>query len=198
MDYGLKPLGREKLWLWLMLVPTIIGLVFGTIGSLFATLGLSLFDWDLINPPKWVGTENYVALFQNKDYIEAFVNTLKFSALVCAWGCDHFTFACSLAQPKNSRRGNFPNGLFPSDGDIRCCHCPGVEYDLWQGDGHSQFYAGNFGLCTDLLVVHRQCHDVGGDRQYLGRDRRRHDHLFGGTDSHSARLLRSRLTGWRK
>ncbi len=26
MDYGLKPLGREKLWLWLMLVPTIIGL----------------------------------------------------------------------------------------------------------------------------------------------------------------------------
>ena len=81
MDYGLKPLGRERLWLWLMLVPTLIGLVFGTIGSLFATLGLSLFDWDLINPPVWVGSENYVALFQNKDYIEAFVNTLKFSAL---------------------------------------------------------------------------------------------------------------------
>jgi multiple sugar transport system permease protein len=81
MDYGLKPLGREKLWLWLMLAPTIIGLVFGTIGSLFATLGLSLFDWDLINPPTFAGLSNYTALFQNKDYIEAFVNTLKFSAL---------------------------------------------------------------------------------------------------------------------
>jgi multiple sugar transport system permease protein len=81
MDYGLKPLGREKLWLWLMLVPTLIGLVFGTIGSLFATFGLSLFDWDLINAPTWVGISNYVALFQNKDYIEAFANTLKFSAL---------------------------------------------------------------------------------------------------------------------
>ncbi|MGZ9165774.1 MAG: carbohydrate ABC transporter permease [Anaerolineales bacterium] len=81
MDYGLKPLGREKLWLWLMLVPTLIGLVFGTIGSLLATLGLSLFDWDLINAPTWVGISNYVALFQNKDYIEAFANTLKFSAL---------------------------------------------------------------------------------------------------------------------
>jgi multiple sugar transport system permease protein len=81
MDYGLKPLGREKLWLWLMLVPTLIGLLFGTIGSLFATLGLSLFDWDLINPPTWAGISNYVALFQNKDYIEAFANTLKFSAL---------------------------------------------------------------------------------------------------------------------
>jgi multiple sugar transport system permease protein len=81
MDYGLKPLGREKLWLWLMLVPTLIGLVFGTIGSLLATLGLSLFDWDLINAPTWAGVSNYVALFQNKDYIEAFTNTLKFSAL---------------------------------------------------------------------------------------------------------------------
>ena len=81
MDYGLKPLGREKLWLWLMLLPTIIGLLFGTIGSLFATLGLSFFNWDLINSPTWAGTENYVQLFQNEDYIEAFANTLKFSAL---------------------------------------------------------------------------------------------------------------------
>ena len=80
MDYGLKPLGREKVWLWLMLLPTIIGLLFGTIGSLFATLGLSFFNWDLINSPTWAGTENYVQLFQSKDYIEAFVNTLKFSA----------------------------------------------------------------------------------------------------------------------
>jgi len=81
MDYGLKPLGREKLWLWLMLTPTLIGLTFGTIGSLFATLGLSFFNWDLINSPTWAGMENYVQLFQNKDYIEAFSNTLKFSAL---------------------------------------------------------------------------------------------------------------------
>jgi multiple sugar transport system permease protein len=81
MDYGLKPLGREKLWLWLMLVPTLIGLAFGTIGSLFATLGLSFFNWDLIKPPTWAGTENYTALFHNSDYIEAFINTLKFSLL---------------------------------------------------------------------------------------------------------------------
>jgi len=81
MVYGLKPLGREKFWLWLMLIPTLIGLAFGTAGSLLATLGLSLFNWDLINPPRWAGMENYVQLFENKDYIEAFVNTLKFSAL---------------------------------------------------------------------------------------------------------------------
>jgi multiple sugar transport system permease protein len=80
MNYGLKPLGREKIWLWLMLLPTLIGLVFGTIGSLLATLGLSFFDWDLINAPKWAGASNYVALVNNPDYVEAFTNTLKFSA----------------------------------------------------------------------------------------------------------------------
>jgi len=80
MNYGLKPLGREKIWLWLMLLPTLIGLAFGTIGSLLATLGLSFFDWDLINAPKWAGVSNYVALAENPDYVEAFTNTLKFSA----------------------------------------------------------------------------------------------------------------------
>jgi len=81
VQYGLKPLGREKLWLWLMLVPTLIGLAFGTMGSLLATLGLSFFDWDLINPPTWAGASNFIALFQNEDYIESFVNTLQFAAL---------------------------------------------------------------------------------------------------------------------
>jgi multiple sugar transport system permease protein len=81
MEYGLKPLGREKLWLWLMLVPTIIGLLFGTIGSLLATLMLSFFDWDLIGAPTWAGFSNYVQLFQNESYMEAFSNTLKFSAM---------------------------------------------------------------------------------------------------------------------
>ncbi|MBI5294659.1 MAG: sugar ABC transporter permease [Chloroflexi bacterium] len=81
MEYGLKPLGREKLWLWLMLVPTIIGLLFGTIGSLLATLTLSFFDWDLIGSPTWAGISNYDALFKNESYMEAFSNTLKFSAM---------------------------------------------------------------------------------------------------------------------
>lgn len=80
MNYGLKPLGREKIWLWLMLLPTLIGLAFGTVGSLLATLGLSFFDWDLINAPKWAGLSNYEALIHNPDYVEAFTNTLKFSA----------------------------------------------------------------------------------------------------------------------
>jgi multiple sugar transport system permease protein len=81
MAFGLKPLGRERIWLWGLLTPTLIGLVFGTIGSLLATLLLSFFEWDLIRPPKLIGFDNYVALFTNESYFRSFKNTIIFAAM---------------------------------------------------------------------------------------------------------------------
>lgn len=81
MEYGIKPLGREKLWLWLMLIPSLIGLVFGVFGSIMATLALSFTHWDLLTPPKWAGLANYVALFNDAKLAKALLNTFKFSAL---------------------------------------------------------------------------------------------------------------------
>jgi multiple sugar transport system permease protein len=81
MEYGIKPLGREKFWLWMMLVPTLIGLVFGVFGSILATLALSFTRWDLLTAPKWIGLANYAALFSDPKLSKALVNTFKFSAL---------------------------------------------------------------------------------------------------------------------
>ncbi len=81
MEYGLKPLGREKLSLWIMLTPTLIGLVFGALGSILATLALSFTHWDLLTPPTWAATTNYINLFKNPAYLKALTNTFKFSAL---------------------------------------------------------------------------------------------------------------------
>jgi multiple sugar transport system permease protein len=81
MDYGLKPLGREKIWLWVMLTPTLIGLVFGAIGSILATLALSFTHWDLLTPITWAGLSNYVNLIKNPAYFKALTNTFKFSAM---------------------------------------------------------------------------------------------------------------------
>jgi multiple sugar transport system permease protein len=81
MEYGLKPLGREKFWFWIMLTPTLIGLIFGALGSILATLGLSLTKWDLLTPPTWAGLNNYIALFENPAYFKALTNTFKFSAM---------------------------------------------------------------------------------------------------------------------
>lgn len=81
MESGLKPLGREKLWLLLLLLPTLFGLLFGTFGSLFATIALSFTKWDLLTPPKWDGINNYVEAFQNEAFLRALRNTLTFSAI---------------------------------------------------------------------------------------------------------------------
>ncbi len=81
MDLGLKPLGRERFWLLVLLAPTLIGLIFGTFGSILATLGLSFMKWDLFTSPTWTGIKNYTALFTNEAFIKSFSNTIKFSAL---------------------------------------------------------------------------------------------------------------------
>lgn len=81
MDYGLKPLGRERLWLWAMLTPTLIGLIFGVLGSILATLALSFSHWDLLTLPAWAGWSNYIALFNDPKLFKALTNTFVFSLL---------------------------------------------------------------------------------------------------------------------
>ena len=81
MDFGLKPLGRERFWLFLLMAPTLIGLIFGAFGSILATILLSFMKWDLLTPPTWAGLGNYIALFTNEKFNTALANTIKFSAM---------------------------------------------------------------------------------------------------------------------
>lgn len=81
MGTGFKPLGREKITLSLMLAPTLIGLVFGVLGSILATVVLSFTHWDLLTPPRWANFDNYIALFNDEKLWQALTNTFKFSLL---------------------------------------------------------------------------------------------------------------------
>jgi multiple sugar transport system permease protein len=81
MEYGIKPLGREKFWLWVLLAPTLFGLVFSAFGALLATIGLSLTKWDLFTKPTWAGISNYVTLFTDEKFLKALGNTAQFSVL---------------------------------------------------------------------------------------------------------------------
>ena len=81
MEYGLKPLGREKAWLLALLAPTLIGLLFGALGSVIATAALSFTKWDLLTPPTWAGVGNYASLVTDRKVLLSLTNTLKFSAL---------------------------------------------------------------------------------------------------------------------
>src|SRR5512136_60580 len=78
---GLKPLGRERFWLGVLLAPTLIGLVFGALGSILATVVISFLNWDLLTPPTWAGIDNYVKLIKDPKFVTSLSNTVKFSAL---------------------------------------------------------------------------------------------------------------------
>ncbi len=81
IQQGLRPLGKEKFWVFLLLLPTLIGLVFGTLGSIIATLGISLTKWDLISAPQFNGFGNYLDLVTNDAFLKALGNTIRFSAM---------------------------------------------------------------------------------------------------------------------
>ncbi|HTX89660.1 MAG TPA: sugar ABC transporter permease [Anaerolineales bacterium] len=81
MEFGIKPLGRERLWLWILLLPTLFGLFFSAFGSLLATIALSFTHWDLLTVPEWAGLSNYVALFTDAKFLKSLANTAEFSAM---------------------------------------------------------------------------------------------------------------------
>jgi multiple sugar transport system permease protein len=81
MQSGLKPLGRERFWVFILLVPTLIGLVFGAFGSVLATIGISFLKWDLITTPIWNGVQNFVSLAKDDLFQRSLVNTVEFSAM---------------------------------------------------------------------------------------------------------------------
>lgn len=81
MQTGLKPLGRERWWVLALLAPTLLGLIFGALGSVFATILISFLNWDLITPPTWAGLDNFAKLFTDPVFHKSLVTTLKFSLL---------------------------------------------------------------------------------------------------------------------
>ena len=81
MQSGIKPLGRERLWLLLLLAPTLLGLLFGAVGSVAASAAISLLDWDLLTPPTWAGLQNYLALSSDRLFLESFRITTQFAAM---------------------------------------------------------------------------------------------------------------------
>ncbi len=65
-------------WLAFFLLPGLLGLLAFTILPLIASLVLTLFQWDLLTPPQFVGFENFVKLGQDKNFWSALRHTLAF------------------------------------------------------------------------------------------------------------------------
>lgn len=65
-------------WLALFLLPGLGGLLLFTVLPILASLALTLFEWDLLTPPAFVGLDNYTRLLGDDDFWAALGHTLSF------------------------------------------------------------------------------------------------------------------------
>ena len=88
---------------WMMAPTALLLAVFFFYPLLFAALR-SLYAWDLLTPPRWVGLSNYRTLFESGEVTRAFLTTLIFSVVVVSGS---MSLGLGLAVALN-RPGAFP------------------------------------------------------------------------------------------
>lgn len=69
---------RKGWWVAFFLAPSLLGLGLFTLLPIVASAGLTLFDWDLLTPPRFVGPANFVDLVGDENFRQAFQHTLQF------------------------------------------------------------------------------------------------------------------------
>jgi multiple sugar transport system permease protein len=72
---------RRALLGYLFILPSLLGVLIFTAGPVLASFGLSLYEWNVINPAKFVGLDNYERLINDSRALKSFVTTGQFVAL---------------------------------------------------------------------------------------------------------------------
>jgi ABC-type sugar transport system permease subunit len=100
---------RRPLDPYWMLLPTFALLAVFFFLPLFSAIRHSFYDWDMLTPPKYVGLDNYRALWVSGDLWSTFKNTLVFSAVVVT-GSMSIGLGLALALNRQTRFAAFVRG----------------------------------------------------------------------------------------
>ncbi|HKB25157.1 MAG TPA: sugar ABC transporter permease [Methylomirabilota bacterium] len=71
---------RIRLWGMAFVMPTILFFLVFKYGPMLWAIGLSFTTYDMLNPPRWVGLENYESIARDPIFREALANTLVYIA----------------------------------------------------------------------------------------------------------------------
>lgn len=72
---------RRALLGYLFVLPTLLGIVVFTAGPVLVSFALSLFEWNVIDPPTFVGLDNYERLVNDTRTLKSFITTAQFVVL---------------------------------------------------------------------------------------------------------------------
>ncbi len=62
-----------------MITPALIHVGLWSAIPVLATFALSMTDYNIFNPPRWIGIDNYIAIIQNPVFIQATWNTIVYT-----------------------------------------------------------------------------------------------------------------------
>ena len=85
---------------WVLIFPTLVGLVVFRLIPIVSSLVLSFTKWNLITDPKFLGLKNYVDLFTDPDFWKILGNTLK---LTVGYVAGSMVFGLLLALLVNNK-----------------------------------------------------------------------------------------------
>ena len=91
---------REALEFYLGISPWLIGLVCFTGGPILASLTISFTQWRLLSPPKWLGIQNYIDMFQDEGTRVSLGNTLFYTGLSVPLGLVTSLFVALLLNQR--------------------------------------------------------------------------------------------------
>lgn len=69
---------REELAFWLFILPWLIGFIAFSGGPILASMVISLTEYSILQPPKFIGFENYNQLFRDDLFYKAVLNTVYY------------------------------------------------------------------------------------------------------------------------
>ncbi len=98
---GKKGGGRQPLAAWLLLSPA-LALYLAFVGiPLIGVILISFLQWDLVSPPKWVGTSNFQALAHDPQLASSLLNSFLFDIMTTTL---HIVIGMALALGVTSIR----------------------------------------------------------------------------------------------
>lgn len=86
---------KEGLTAYAMLIPTILGMAFYSVGATIGAMALSVTDYSIRWPPNFVGIKNFVDFFHNRLFGKIILNTFQ-SALMNIVPCVLFALLLAL------------------------------------------------------------------------------------------------------
>lgn len=78
-----KTMKRREMWTaYGFILPTFVGFVIFIVGPMLASFAISLFDWNMLTPPKFIGLANFQQLFNDVRIGAVYLTTFKLALMI--------------------------------------------------------------------------------------------------------------------